>query len=567
MKFAVLTCAALFTLLDSGVSESSVPRLITHQGRLTTPSGQPVPDGSYLIRFVIYGAPTGGAALWDNDYRTVLVTNGLFTYPLGDSTPLPPSLFDSDTSRYLGVKVGVDPEMSPRIKLGTVPYSAKAQFSDSSRHAQTIADNSVTGPKIQSGSIEFADIGANGALPGQVPKWNGSSWTADSDQTGEASGWVDNATVVSLKNTSDSVGIGTTTPGRKLDVVGSIRASDSIFAAVSEVGSPATHGEFNIYRSGSSTPIISAFPDAQGAILDLYDENGGYTHSLKADFNGSGGSLAVMSNWPSGNGFSVDGNYDGTGNPRVTVTGTAATTVFDMSATDNNSVVLPSGSISASEILDEPGIASNNNSSSITLNTSAMQDLATVTITIPSSGYVLVHGQCRGFISGTTGTNLGIIQIDESSGGGPFATGSVYATYGSMAAPNTSIMHFPVSIMRIYAKSAGTYTFRIEGAAYSANNAAAVTQASNSNLIATFFSTSYGSVMSAVPATEAGDFEGTEPEQATGETMLRIASSDPLFRVDLRELEVRAAKARAEANRAEANLVRAQLLSQSKRNK
>ena len=108
---------------------AEVPQTFVYQGRLTDASGAPVADGAYLIQFRLYDQASGGTVLWDNAYRTVIVTDGLFTYNLGDSVPLPISLFE-DTALYLGIKVGAEPEGGQRVKLGSVAYAYHALRAD-----------------------------------------------------------------------------------------------------------------------------------------------------------------------------------------------------------------------------------------------------------------------------------------------------------------------------------------------------------------------------------------------------------------------------------------------------
>ncbi len=110
-----------FFLTLSSVSFASVPQLINFQGILKDGSGNPVADGSYSAIFTIYDDPAAGAVLWA-ETTSVVTTSGLFSVLLGSTNPVPDSAF-KDTSRYLGVKVGADPEMTPRQKLASVGYA------------------------------------------------------------------------------------------------------------------------------------------------------------------------------------------------------------------------------------------------------------------------------------------------------------------------------------------------------------------------------------------------------------------------------------------------------------
>ena len=111
---------AFFCLLAASTAVGQgVPQLINVQGKLTDAGGEPVADGSYSVLFSIYDVVTGGTALWQ-ETRTVTVSDGLFSISLGESTTIPPSLFDN-TDLWLGIKVETDLEMAPRA----LPHSRR----------------------------------------------------------------------------------------------------------------------------------------------------------------------------------------------------------------------------------------------------------------------------------------------------------------------------------------------------------------------------------------------------------------------------------------------------------
>lgn len=122
-----LIVVALVILLSAPVV-GAVPKLISYQGLLNNQSGVPV-NGTVSFVFTIYGVPTGGVAMW-TEAQTVSVSNGVFNVQLGSITPLPASLFSTDTL-YLGVKVGADGEMSPRQRLAAGAFSLRAEVANS----------------------------------------------------------------------------------------------------------------------------------------------------------------------------------------------------------------------------------------------------------------------------------------------------------------------------------------------------------------------------------------------------------------------------------------------------
>ena len=89
------------------------------QGRLTDASGNPL-NGSYTVNFYIYDAAVGGTLLCGNLVTTVSVTNGLFNHTIDLCAAAGAIKGDQ---LYLGVKVGADPEMTPRQPIYSVPYA------------------------------------------------------------------------------------------------------------------------------------------------------------------------------------------------------------------------------------------------------------------------------------------------------------------------------------------------------------------------------------------------------------------------------------------------------------
>jgi hypothetical protein len=110
-------------LLMPWPGHGQVPTAIGYQGSLTDASGTPATDTLPMV-FALYDAPEGGTALW-SETQTVAVANGIFSVRLGLVTPFPPDLFTGP--RYLGVKVGSDAEMTPRLPFDTAPFAFSAE--------------------------------------------------------------------------------------------------------------------------------------------------------------------------------------------------------------------------------------------------------------------------------------------------------------------------------------------------------------------------------------------------------------------------------------------------------
>lgn len=126
-KLIVCTLLIFACLVTSGVT--ATPSLISYQGLLTDASGDPVPDASYSVRFTIYNQPYSGSMHWQ-EVKPISTVDGLFSTMLGSMEPLYDWVFAGE-SRYLGIKVGGDPEMTPRARLVSVPYSFRVSSIDS----------------------------------------------------------------------------------------------------------------------------------------------------------------------------------------------------------------------------------------------------------------------------------------------------------------------------------------------------------------------------------------------------------------------------------------------------
>jgi hypothetical protein len=113
--------------LSSGVfslqSQAAINPQINFQGKLTNPDGTNVTNGTYSIVFSIYSVASGGSAIWTETQGSVSVTDGIFRVALGSVTSLPGSVDFNSNSLFLGIRVGADAEMTPRVQFTASPYA------------------------------------------------------------------------------------------------------------------------------------------------------------------------------------------------------------------------------------------------------------------------------------------------------------------------------------------------------------------------------------------------------------------------------------------------------------
>jgi hypothetical protein len=120
-----LSLAAL-VLLSPLSARADAPPLLPVQGYLTLSDGTPI-DGSESLTFALYGTATGTRALHREEIETVFF-RGSFAVYLGETAPLDLSIFRDNTEVWLGMAVAEGAEMSPRIRLASMPYAAMAAY-------------------------------------------------------------------------------------------------------------------------------------------------------------------------------------------------------------------------------------------------------------------------------------------------------------------------------------------------------------------------------------------------------------------------------------------------------
>lgn len=164
----------LFLILFS-IPAFSIPQQIYFQGILLDSSGDAV-SGSRDMVFSIYSVETGGAALWTETHAGVPVSSGLYTAKLGATTSLTSTIFNGN-DRYIGITVGTDSEMVPRIKVLSVPYVYQAANADAAINSDTV-DNFHAGSTPTAGYL--LPLSAAGTFPVSViPQGPGSTLNAD----------------------------------------------------------------------------------------------------------------------------------------------------------------------------------------------------------------------------------------------------------------------------------------------------------------------------------------------------------------------------------------------------
>ena len=328
------------------------------------------------------------------------------------------------------------------------------------------------------------------------------------------------------------LGINVTAPTATLHVGGGVN-----------VGTASTDGELSLFHSGIANPIEMVYGNSGGGFLTAYDENSNITTSIEPDQNGTGGFLGVQRGVGTP-GFTVDGNYVGTGDTRVVIAGASRTADFNMNSLGDNSVILPQDAISSSEIFDEPGMTNYVNLAGAAL-TTTMSPVASQSITAPAAGYVIVTGTTTAYLAHTNGTITQVIMgvSPSSSALPPSQTNFLYFP----AVMPSGGYYFPTSVTAVFQVSAGVNTFYLDARA--ASGAATLF---NRGIALLYVPTAYGSFVAPLTASGEANMKGapaggplTASETAATTAVSEAANADRVQR-ELDAMKDRVAKLEAE---------------------
>ena len=195
----------------------AVPGQVTYTGYLKKTNGTPVTSATPLTAyFKIYTAASGGTLLWQGSDQ-VAITAGVFNATLGaKGSPLGPKIFNGQP-RYLEIAI-TGQTMTPRLPLRTVPHAFTADNCTGDITPSSVGIGTSPGKYTP---LHVRAAGASGQSPVSPHVYG---LFVENNLTGNDNCVFQTATKGGGKSftitSAGNVGIGTTKPGSRLDILG-----------------------------------------------------------------------------------------------------------------------------------------------------------------------------------------------------------------------------------------------------------------------------------------------------------------------------------------------------------
>lgn len=412
-----------------------------YQGELTD-NGLPA-DGNYDFIFRLYDAASGGSIVGVPISRTNIPVDGGYVETAVGFGGI--GLIFAGERRWL--EIDVRPAGSGsyttlgRVEITATPYASYA---------------------INAESAEFA------AFSGTTL-----------DEAYENGGTIDADTgPVSIINTD-------TSPG-------------SVFADLELGGSGSRQGRLTINNFAGVRTIESGSFNP-GGYVQGYGATGDTVWQIASDTSNFGGGSAVVyrrTGAGSGGGgtslgIQLEGNWAGSERSRLIMYGESANIQLAMDQSGDSSVAFPTDAINATEMRNEPGVASVASGGSVTLTPvgSTIDNIASATVDCPTSGFVLAIATLEAGVSHVQGIessiNFGVSDASQSISSSQDIELRIEGN-----SPSGAYDH-PVTVHGVFPVNAGTRTFYLVG---DQNSTGHTVTALDPTLSLIFVPTSYGTV-------------------------------------------------------------------------
>jgi hypothetical protein len=278
----ILTVSLASVILGiASILTAAVPHQMHYQGHLTDSGGAPL-DTTVSMTFTIYDdSSVSGTVWWTETQPNVVVSNGLFVVLLGSQNGVPDTVF-RDTTRWLGIQIGFDPEITPRTKLVTVPYAFQVATVDGATGGTVFGDVAIQSDLDVDGDLRVTGKATIG--PDHV---NTGSYAFVAGQNNTVQNW------------GSAVGGGSSNVASQMYATvsgGGTNTAGGEYSAVGGGGLNTAGGEYSVVGGGESSTASNTHSTIGGGYYNVASGNqstigGGAVDTASGDYTTIGGGV------------------------------------------------------------------------------------------------------------------------------------------------------------------------------------------------------------------------------------------------------------------------------------
>ncbi len=503
-----LALAAAATPADAGPETT-----FSYQGVLEE-GGQPV-TGARTLRFNLTTDPTGKSVAGGAITQTVDIAAGLFTVSLDFADDIVEAYANvpGEPQWHLLVEVQ-EPDLSFTKLLPPQPITA-VPFSTNTRGIKVDTDkNALLENALIVGDVEVQPDATTTILNFDLDDGRGRQNMLAFSPLPEFSMYArlgptpsGETGALSFLDAGDLMATLGGEPGPN----SSNRGRLALYGGNNQRGSGSESGIFQLYH-GQDDLTFELRSIGGGSAAQGFDQTTGQQIYYLGRFGGpmpDGAILRLMRDNAGNIGIEAAG-AGSSGSPRLALTDDAQSAVIDLSLTGGASVQLPDNAINSSEMLDEPGVASNSNiASDYGVHFAGIDNIGSAAITTPGPGYVIAMMTCNIAFFHNDNSKISEVWISLTDVSHGFENVRGYATMEIPPASPVGFYQTPASITRVFpVASAGTHRYYLTASSDYTPATHNQTILTSISLQLIYFPTAYGSVV-----TSLGDFSPPPPDK------------------------------------------------------
>ena len=304
---------SMLIIAFSGYAQS-IPQQISYQGKLLE-NGSPVTG----VKSMVFSIGN-----WSETHATVSVTNGLYSVTLGETVPIPASVFTSSPNVQLQISVD-GTTLSPSTYIRSVGYAYQSEEAANSGKLGSqdgdyyLSWSNFIGIPVDIADGDDVDDADNDplneiqvlSLAGNDLSLSNGGGLVSLPNGGNDNDWTINGTNM-YSNNSGNVGIGNTNPSEKLVVEGNIDLTSYLYFDKDNHSTKIFRSAYSLYVDAPNGKILFDNPtfaiDCQNDKIGIGKTSPAYKLDVAGDINFTGNLYQNGSLFSSGNLWSENGS-------------------------------------------------------------------------------------------------------------------------------------------------------------------------------------------------------------------------------------------------------------------